>query len=496
MGKQGLFDKLIEYGKNGNYGFHMPGHKRNLSLLEGMDPFQVDITEINGFDNLHHATGVIKDAMDNASEFFGTDRTWFLVNGSTCGILAAMNAVANIGDSIVVGRNCHKAVYHGAALRNLQIEYLYPEYIAEYGIHGGYDPEKLEQIFQRNKSIKAVVITSPTYDGIVSDIKTIAEITHSHGAVLIVDEAHGAHFGISDKLPQPAYSLGADLVIESVHKTLPSLTQTALLHLSGDRVSADRVEECLGIYQSSSPSYVLMGSIDKCIGQLQTCGQQKIDKLLITDEKLRRNVNCLKFICIPGKELVGKNHVFDIDLTKLVIYVDPAVCDGKELADILRNEYGFEMEMESAKYVLGITTICDDDDEMKRLAESLEKIDAQFCRNADIEDSNKEAKLSNLNKKALSLDNKMDFQLLKNKIRYSIYEAQNFPSDSIKIEEAGGRISGEFLYLYPPGIPLLVPGEVISEELLIRIKEFKRRNMNINGLRDKENRYIQTLKDK
>lgn len=492
--KESLYEKLIEYGKSGNYGFHMPGHKRNMRLLDGMDPFEIDITEITGFDNLHHAEGIIKEAMDNAANFWGTDKTWFLVNGSSCGILSAINAVTDIGDSIIIGRNCHKAVYNAVAIRDLKVHYLYPEYVSEYGLNGGYNPESLEDIFKENKGIKAVVITSPTYDGIVSDIKKIAEIAHNNGAMLIVDEAHGAHLGISDKLPIPAYKLGADLVIESIHKTLPSLTQTAMLHLCGDRVCADKVEESLGVYQSSSPSYVFMAAMDKCIRELQANGKEKIEKLLMNDEAFRENVNNLKYFFVPGRELVGKKDIYDVDLTKFVIYVNPKVCNGKQLSDILRDNYHFEMEMESAKYVLAITTICDDENEIMRLADSLKEIDKRFD---EIDKSSNHEGNSEMMDVA-SLENELevtDFELLKNEIKCSIYDAKRCLTEKKEIEKSAEMISAEFLYLYPPGIPLLVPGEVISEELLSQIKEFKRRDMNINGLRDKENRYIEVVRN-
>lgn len=491
--KSSLYDKLIEYGKSGNYGFHMPGHKRNVKLLDEMDPFDIDITEIAGFDNLHHAEGIIKEAMDNAADFWGTDRTWFLVNGSSCGLLAAINAVTDIGDSIIIGRNCHKAVYNAVAIRDLKVHYLYPEYVAKYGLNGGYNPENLAEIFKNNNGIKAVVITSPTYDGIVSDIEKIAEIVHSNGAVLIVDEAHGAHLGISDKLPIPAYKAGADLVIESIHKTLHSLTQTAMLHLCGDRVNADKVEESLGVYQSSSPSYLFMAAMDKCIRQLQTNGKERIEKLLITDKLFRENVNNLRYFFVPGKEMVGEKNICDVDLTKFVIYVNPKVCDGKQLSNILRDEYHFEMEMESATYVLAITTICDDEKQIMRLADSLKEIDEKFAETqVDEEASCLKVEVLELFESKSKVTN---FGLFKNEIRCSIYDAKRCSTRKVEIEKAAGMVSAEFLYLYPPGIPLLVPGEVISEEFLGQIDEFKRRDMNINGLRDKENRYIEVVRN-
>lgn len=470
-----LYDKLIEYGKNGKYPFHMPGHKRNDTMLSGMDPFDIDITEIADFDNLHHPQGIIKEAMDRAASYYGTDRTWFLINGSSCGILAAINSVTDIGDKIIIGRNCHKAVYNAMTIRNLKGEYFYPEYVSELGINGGYNPEILEKLLRENKDTKAVVITSPTYDGIVSDIEKIAEITHKYGAVLIVDEAHGAHFRISDKLPTPAYKLGADLVIESVHKTLPSMTQTAVLHKCGNRVKEEEVEKSLGIYQSSSPSYVLMASIDRCIDVIENYGDNFMGKLLIALNNFRSNVNKLKSFYVPGKEIVGKLSVYDMDPTKLVICIKAQAWDGKWLSDILRKHYGFEMEMEAPEYVLGITGICDDLSQIQRLYESLKEIDSSISYKEKTCDA-------------------AEFELTRNDRAMSVYEAQKSESVPVKIEEAQGKVSGEFLYLYPPGIPLLVPGEVISHKLISQVKEFKKMNMNIKGLADMENKYIKVIK--
>ena len=481
MKKETLYSKLIEYSKDGRYPFHMPGHKRNCTMAEGMEPFAVDITEIDEFDNLHHAEGIIKEAMDNAADFFGTDKTWFLVNGSTCGLLAAIHSVTDIGDKIIIGRNCHKAVYNAVELRNLKVQYLYPEYIDEYAINGGYSPAKLELLLNQNPDTKAVVVTSPTYDGIVSDIEKIAEVVHKHGAVLIVDEAHGAHFGITEEIPKPAYELGADIVIESVHKTLPSLTQTALLHSKEKFVN--KIEDCLSIYESSSPSYVLMASIDRCIRQLQTDGKEKLKDIIITCREFRQIVNNLQNFSVPGKELIGNNEVFDIDETKLVICINNDVMTGKELMDILRKDYNFEMEMEGPNYVLGIVSMCDKKEEVLKLAHCLELIDKELkLKNSTIHQTNSRKY------------DKINFALLGTKQQYTIYEAKKQEKEVVCLKDATGQISAEYVYLYPPGIPLLVPGEVISDELLKQIQIFKDRKMNIQGLSDKTLESIHIIK--
>ena len=283
-----LIETLIQYNQSSYYPFHMPGHKRN-STLPFPDALSIDITEIDGFDNLHHPKGLLKTRMEYASKLYHADNSYFLINGSTCGILSAISAVTHTGDTILIARNSHKSVYHAAYLNQLHLIYLYPESISNCEINGGISPEKLKQQLLNSPEIKAVFLTSPTYEGIVSDITTIAEIVHMFHIPLIIDEAHGAHFGFCDAFPQSAITQGADLVIQSLHKTLPALTQTALLHQKGNFVCKTRLEKFLSIYQTSSPSYLLMASIDYCLTILENgekLMQEYANRLTITRKKL------------------------------------------------------------------------------------------------------------------------------------------------------------------------------------------------------------------
>ena len=241
-----LYKKLESYGQSDYYPFHMPGHKRNRASSADDFLFERDITEISGFDNLHHAEGILKEAQEYAAQIYGTKKCFFSVNGSTAALLAAVSASVNKGGKILVARNCHKAVYHALYLRELQPVYIYPHEDQRLGINGGISPERVERYLEEHPEVEAVLITSPTYDGIVSNVEKIAEIAHRHEVLLIVDEAHGAHFRFSEYFPVSAADLGADIVIQSFHKTLPSMTQTAVLHVCSDRVDVEKVKQFMG----------------------------------------------------------------------------------------------------------------------------------------------------------------------------------------------------------------------------------------------------------
>ena len=264
-----LEKRLYQHAQSDIYPFHMPGHKRRLTMA---NPFDIDITEIEGFDNLHHASGILKEAQLQASKLYGSEYAYYLVNGSTCGILAAVSAAVSRGGKILVARNSHRAVYNAIYLRQLRPEYVYPQFTNS-GIQGQVTASQIEKILEQDEEIEAVLVTSPTYDGVVSDIKKIADTVHSHKIPLIVDEAHGAHFGFHPSFPENATKLGADLVIMSTHKTLPAFTQTALLHLCSERVSRTAIERYLSIYETSSPSYLLMAGINRCMCMIEKDGE-------------------------------------------------------------------------------------------------------------------------------------------------------------------------------------------------------------------------------
>lgn len=260
-----LFEKLSAYGASDYYPYHMPGHKRRLKTDTMRELAQIDITEIDGFDNLHDAQGILKRIQEEAAAAYGAEESFFLVNGSTAGILSAISTAVSPGGKILMVRGAHKSAYHAAYLRDLQIAYLWPGVHPLFGCNLPATAKEVEEALQQTPDVQAVFIVSPTYEGLAADVKSIAEAAHKRNIPLIVDEAHGAHLGFDGRWPESSVKQGADLVIQSLHKTLPAPTQTAILHVNGKLVDRCRLRRFLGIYQTSSPSYIFMAAMEDAI---------------------------------------------------------------------------------------------------------------------------------------------------------------------------------------------------------------------------------------
>lgn len=467
-----LYDKLIKYREEDVYPMHMPGHKRNLELMDMVNPYTIDITEIDGFDNLHDAEEILLDNMEEAAQLYHAEHTHYLINGSTSGLLVSIAACTKKGDTVLVARNCHKAVYHAIFLNELVPIYLYPEVDEEYGIHKGITPEQVKKELEENTDIKMVLLTSPTYEGIVSDIREIASVVHSYNIPLIVDEAHGAHLGFSKDFPENSVTCGADLVIHSVHKTLPAFTQTALLHSNGSLVNYDKIKMYLQIYQTSSPSYVLMSGISNCIRIIKEQGRQLFEEYYENLREFYEACNKLKHIEVyqPIK-FQEEKRPFAYDPSKILIFTHHSSINGVELYEMLLNRYRIQCEMVSKNYVLAMTSLADTKEGFNRLLEALLDIDR------DISKEKKQAQTSL-------------FYVTDLRLALTPYEAYNLRKESIILDESIGNIAAEYIYLYPPGIPLVVPGEEITKEIISRIKEYKKAGLHIKGMKDRDNATI------
>lgn len=425
------------------YPFHMPGHKRNREF--GIDSSEIDITEIDGFDNLHCASGAILEIENALSGLYHSKRSFMLVNGSTVGILAAIFAVTERGDEIIIARNCHKSVYNACYLRELDVTYIEPEYDCENGYYTEIKQNTVDEAIKAHPNAKAVVITSPTYEGNISTVT--ADIP------LIIDAAHGAHFGFGNF---PEYPKG-DIVISSLHKTLPSLTQTAVLNVYNENYIS-KVKRYLEIFETSSPSYVLMNSVSKCVEFLQNSDN--------AFDEYERNLS--KFY-----ETKLNNLHFKIgdDRGKIIISTANTNISGTELADVLRNEFAIECEMASLNYIILMTSVADKANAYEMLSKALTAIDGRLTK---------------------CVAQKISKPLILEKL-YKSSEIKN--TSETPLSEAVGKICGEFVYAYPPDIPIIVPGELIDADIINSINEMIKAKINIISDSNLLPRYILTKAD-
>lgn len=468
----------------------MPGHKRNTKLIkryglwdECLTPYDIDITEIDNFDNLHNPEGIIKEAERLAAELYGAKESIYSVNGSTGAILAVLGLIDR-GEAVLMARNCHKSVYHGVELYGLVPYYLEGE-TDSLGIYQSISPKEVEEAlrtsaFRRkdldkernaenpnNSGIKLVVITSPTYEGVVSDIADIADICHRYGAFLLVDEAHGAHFGFDDYFPASAVSLGADFVVQSFHKTLPSYTQTAVLHIcNGNEDVINKIRRQFNLLETSSPSYIFLAGMEGSLNLIKDHGRELFDDYKKRLISFREGVATLKNI-----RLYLPLNAFNYDYGKLVITAGDNL--GAKLYRYLYDEHHLVMEMKSKDYVIAMTSIFDTVDGFYRLLKALKELDRDET--------------------FFTLDNKanFDYTLMDRRWgtlperKYIPYEAVRladiYGKYKVSLEESRGLTSADYVYFYPPGIPLLVPGEVIEENVIRHIKAARLAGIEVYG---------------
>ena len=551
----GLEEKLSEYAETDMYPFHMPGHKRRLQaafhatafgagaaapenpLCSGVtaapeDPLcsaaRLDITEIDGFDNLHAPEGILHEEMKLAAQVCGAAETWFSVNGSTCAILAAISAAVPRNGMMLIERGCHISVYHAAGLRGLKLRYI-PEGMAAFRFQHNpegmaafrfqHNPEGMAAFqFQHNpegmaapelqishrgpesggegntasslkraesEKISAVVITSPSYTGEVRDVRSWAEYAHALGAVLIVDEAHGAHFSKHPWFPRSAVSQGADVVVQSLHKTLPALTQTALLHRVTERVSGEALSHFLDVYETSSPSYLLLASMTRCIHGMAERREDYFEPYVRLLKKLRSELSGLRHMRLAGSEDEIAAGLYDPG--KLFIQVrDHVYCSlqdreelrGPVLYDLLRLRYHLQPEMKTPDSVLLMTSPADSAEGFERLSAALREIDRNACRSVPAGSGD-----TDFGNAALpDLENQPVGSVFPS-CAMTITEAEDRPWENVLLDEAQNRISASYVVVYPPDSPLVVPGEIFDSGLIGRIRTLRRNGLTVTGLK-------------
>lgn len=533
--RQNLYKDLSHYLEKGLYPFHMPGHKRNFDIpgLSMMDevldecvnafyhescisdtraadntglinhrntlknqnreqsdfrrnPISFDLTEVSGTDDLHHPEGILKASMERAARVFGADRTWYMVNGSTCGNLAAISSICPLNGELIVARNCHRSVFHALELRNITPHWLYPGYDEEFGIITDISPDSVRELLEKHPESRGVVITSPTYEGVMSDIRAIADICHEHGVPLFVDEAHGAHLGLVESagFPGSAIRSGADLVVQSAHKTLIGLNQTALLHLKSDLINQKEIERYLDIYETSSPSYILMLSLDACTEMILEKGEEVFSgwshMLAAFDEGIK-GLRYFKVLC-HGDDCLNNHDFFSFDKSKILINFSNTHFSGDSLTELLREKYHFEFEMQQGENLLAMTGPGDEEAAIIRLAKALKELDRE---EDDFRQKNPEVNHST----CILTDSQEDLSaglmagshegssicwLIASEQVTTLQEATEAEAEEVAFTDAEDRISAEYVYCYPPGIPIVVPGERLTAEKINRLKKISR----------------------
>ena len=467
-----FFEALVETRERGPVSFHMPGHKFNPELLPELTEFfgegvvTGDLNEcLPPIDYLHAATGTLLEAQALAALAVGADRTFFLVNGSTAGNQAMLMAVAHDGQKVIVPRAAHRSVYAGLILSGATPIYVAPRTRPQVGVPLAVEVSAVEQKLIEHPDAVAVQVTSPNYYGYLSDVAELIELAHARGLPLLVDEAHGAHLPYHPDLPRSAVSLGADLVVQSAHKTLGALTQAAWLHLTGSRVSAATVQYFLALLQSSSPSVLLTGSLDVARRQAVLQGRLLLDRALRLAARAREGIRQIPGLWCYGAELVGEYGIAAHDPTKLVVRVTETGLTGTEFAAELWARFALGVEFADPAHLICSITIADTGSKIDALLNALRDIAQQHGEAAPAD----RVELTPPPLPQLALNPR---------------QAAFAPSETIAWQAAAGRVCAEQIMPYPPGIPLLMPGEVIDAEMIEYVQYLLSRHIRIVGPAD------------
>ena len=477
-----LFTGLREHADKNPVPFHIPGHKKGTGMdptfrdFLGNDALSIDLINIEPLDDLHHPHGMIKQAQDLAARAFDADYTFFSVQGTSGAIMAMVLSVCGPGDKIIVPRNIHKSVTTALIFAGATPIFIHPELDKKLGIAHGITPEAVEKALQRHPDAKGVFVINPTYFGIAADLKRIVEIAHNHNVPVLVDEAHGVHIHFHEQLPLSAMQAGADLAATSVHKLGGSLTQSSVLNLKEGIVSHERVQSVLSMLTTTSTSYILLASLDVARKHLATKGKELLDKTIELAEQTRKEINTLEHIYCAGSEMLGSEATYDYDPTKLIISVKQLGITGYDVEGWLRKHYNIEVELSDMYNILCIITPGDTKKQTDLLVKALHHLAETYKKSAT-------AKQIDVTIPAIPL------------LSLTPRDAFYAETETISLNEAAGRISAESIMVYPPGIPIFIPGEIITEENLAYIKQNIAAGLPVQGLEDDTLESIHVIKE-
>jgi len=473
-----LVNILQQLAQRNESPFYAPGHKKGKGIstklieLLGEQIFRADLPELPELDNLFAPESVIKKAQDLAAATFKAQQSWFLVNGSSCGLIAAILATCKPSDKIVLPRNCHQSVFSGLILSGAMPVFLEPEYDPYWDLSYCFTPAALALALQEHPDARAVLVTYPTYQGVTGNLGEIEKITHLRKIPLIVDQAHGAHFAFHGELPDCALSLGADLVIQSTHKVLGSLTQSSMLHLQGNIVDPDRINRSLQLVQSTSASYLLLASLDAATAQMAQEGYSLLERTLNLAKTARAQLKSIEQLVILEQPLEPREGFQSLDLTRLSIRTSQFGLTGFEADQWLRQKRNIIAELPNLHNLTFMITIGNLDQDISNLVEAL----GLLVQQAD---------------KSIEIPLPLLPTLAQDPLYISPREAFFCSSETIAYSSAIGRISGDLICPYPPGIPLIMPGERITQAHLEYLTGIVNQGGIITGCQDSS---LETLK--
>lgn len=480
-----LLSALQAYADRSYAAFHTPGHKRgqgmgrSLTHLLGAQASRADLPELPELDNLFAPQGVIHAAQTLAAQAFGADQTWFLVNGSTSGVMAMMLATCNPGDKIILPRNVHQSAISGLILSGAMPVFVQPEYDPEWDLAHGVTPAAIATALTQHPDAKAVLVVYPTYYGTCSDLAAIAEVTHQRNIPLLVDEAHGAHLAFHPELPTPALAANADLTVQSTHKTLSALTQAAMLHRRGSRVDRDRISQALQLVQSTSPNYLLLAGLDAARHQMATVGKGLMAQTLQLADQARSRLSQIPGLDILQAEQATVSGFWALDRTRLTVKVTGLGIDGFTADEILHQQLGVTCELPALRHLTFILSLGNTAADIERLVQGFWQLAKGVERGGDRGDKGDEE------------DKGVGSQRLVGEMVMSPRQAWFATTEMVEAEQAIDRISAELVCPYPPGIPVLMPGERITQTAIDDLQQVLASGGMISGCADPD---LKTLK--
>jgi arginine/lysine/ornithine decarboxylase len=463
-----LFDAILSHAKRDVISFHCPGHKngrsisRELKTYTGEDVYKCDVTVFSEVDSLHDPTNAIKKSQELMAQAYGVKQSFFLVNGTSVGNIAMFLASCEEGDSVIVSRNSHQSVLSGIIISGVWPIWIQPSIDQDLDLIFNVTYEQIKETLNKYPEAKAVFITSPTYNGIVTQLKRIIHLCHKKGKIVIVDEAHGAHLLFNKQLPESAVSAGADICVQSTHKVLSALSQGSVLHFNSNLIDMEKVKNIVSMLQTTSPNYLILASIDLARKQVFLYGEDIFNQVIKYAEYgrlyINNSINCMK--CITRREI--QNLGFDLDVTKLTINVTRSGLSGYDIENILAKEYNIQLDYADMFNLVAIMGEGSNKNDVDSLVYALQNIDEKY-----------HGIQQNWTLRIPSLSTEMVMNprevLLSNKTK------------NLSLKKAIGHISAQILTPYPPGIPILIPGERITQEICDYISEMSANNIRISG---------------